>query len=170
MSAVAKYAWSNPLMRKVDAAAVNAELERIESARDGKLLPSDLVEAARDPSSALHALFDWNDSEAANRWRLHQASQIIRDLRIVYENKEPQRIRVNVTTDAGRAYVPIRLLTAGDALRALKLRMREEVRALQRRYADVLGQIADAREAATRLEEALADDEELDDDATDAAQ
>lgn len=50
--------------------------------RDGRLLPADVVEAARDPASPLHSHFEWNDSAAAEKYRLDQARTLIRSVKI----------------------------------------------------------------------------------------
>ena len=57
------------------------ELKDIEN-RAGKLTPEQVVNAAADEASALHACFTWDDSEAAAKWRLDEAREIIRSVRI----------------------------------------------------------------------------------------
>lgn len=57
------------------------ELRSIEN-RAGRLTPEQVVNAASDESSALHACFTWDDSEAAAKWRLDEAREIIRSVRI----------------------------------------------------------------------------------------
>lgn len=49
---------------------------------NGRLLPLDVVNAARDPDSPLHSHFEWNDSDAAEKYRLMQARTLIRSVRI----------------------------------------------------------------------------------------
>ena len=46
------------------------------------MTPQQVVDAARDTSNPLHALFDWNASAAAEKWWLHQAREIIGAVRI----------------------------------------------------------------------------------------
>lgn len=53
-------------------------LHEIADANNGILLPEHVVEAARPKSSPLHNRFDWDDNEAAEKWRLHQARKLIR--------------------------------------------------------------------------------------------
>jgi hypothetical protein len=53
--------------------------------RRGRIIPRRLVEAARDPSHPLHDQFPWDDSVAAERYRLDIATKIIREIRIVTE-------------------------------------------------------------------------------------
>lgn len=62
------------------AADVFAELEQLAGAAEGGLLkPEQVVSFARaNPQSALHSHFEWNDSEAAEKYRLDQARTIIR--------------------------------------------------------------------------------------------
>jgi hypothetical protein len=54
------------------------ELER----NNGQLIPADVVEAARDPESPLHSHFNWDDSDAAEKFRLMQARTLIRTVRL----------------------------------------------------------------------------------------
>lgn len=71
---------------KVVAAAVQ-ELER----ENGKARPHDLLALARPASSPLHALFNWNNDEAAEKWRLHQAREFIRAVTVVYHEGEDEK-------------------------------------------------------------------------------
>lgn len=45
---------------------------------DGRINPERVVEAARDESSPLHEQFEWDDSEAAQRYRILQARELLR--------------------------------------------------------------------------------------------
>lgn len=65
-------------MSDMEVAKILAALER----DNGRLVPSDVVEAARDPNSPLHQHFEWNDSEAAEKYRLDQARTLIRSVKI----------------------------------------------------------------------------------------
>lgn len=46
--------------------------------RDKRLDPHKVVDAARPKTSPLHRFFDWNNTKAAEAWRIHQARQLIR--------------------------------------------------------------------------------------------
>jgi len=63
--------------RAQKAAAVRA-LER-----NGKVDPQDLIKVARSPNHPCHDDFTWDDTEAAERWRHHQAKEIIRELKFM---------------------------------------------------------------------------------------
>lgn len=64
-----------------------ANPEIVEILRDlekdsGRLVPGDVVEAARDPDSPLHSHFTWDDTEAADKYRLQQAGVLIRSVKL----------------------------------------------------------------------------------------
>ena len=57
------------------------ELERLE--REGRLSPSQVVNEARNIHSPLHEVFVWDDTVAAEKYRIVQARQLIRSFKIV---------------------------------------------------------------------------------------
>jgi hypothetical protein len=44
----------------------------------GSLTPEIVVEEAADPSHPLHTRFEWNDTEAARKYRISQAASLLR--------------------------------------------------------------------------------------------
>jgi len=58
--------------------AITSELARIAEENNGVLLPKAVVEAARSQNSPLHSWFEWDDSVAAEAYRLEQARYLIR--------------------------------------------------------------------------------------------
>ena len=54
------------------------ELKTIQKKNGGQLFPVDVVDYARNPKSALHSAFEWDDTAAAERYRIDQARNIIR--------------------------------------------------------------------------------------------
>jgi len=50
--------------------------------KDGRLLPADVLEEARNPDSPLHGHFEWDDTEAAAKYRLSQARALIRTVKL----------------------------------------------------------------------------------------
>lgn len=77
------------------------ELTRIAERNGGILRPDDVVEAARSPQSVLHSHFDWDDSDAAHKWRIHQARNLINVVvSCVGDAKQtPMRVFVSLTSD-----------------------------------------------------------------------
>lgn len=55
---------------------------------DGRLMPADVVEAARDTDSPLHSSFEWDDTEAAQKYRLNQARSLIRTVKLMVTVRE----------------------------------------------------------------------------------
>jgi hypothetical protein len=80
-----------------------SELRRIAKKHDGLLNPSDVVEEARSKSSPLHGKFEWDDSAAAERYRLWQARQLISvTVEYVGGNKDGVLSRVFVSLSSDR--------------------------------------------------------------------
>jgi hypothetical protein len=115
---------------------IQRELKRLAHEAGGILSASAVVEAARDEDSPLHDTFTWDDSEAASRWRLHQARTLIR-ASVSYEKVGGDativsRVFVSLTPDRAEDGGGYRLATTvlsdadqrrqllADALRELK--------------------------------------------------
>lgn len=79
-----KYEWSRR-MAPVEADVVGEELERIRSLT-GQLRPRTVVDEARPEGSPIHAAFEWDDSAAGEKYRVHQARNLIRAVRVVHED------------------------------------------------------------------------------------
>lgn len=89
---------------------VGAELEKIERTNDGRLLASDVLEAARNPKNPLNLCFEWDDTKAAEQYRIKQAQALIGSLVVeIIGEKAGQPIRkyVSVRDDGGRHYSDI---------------------------------------------------------------
>lgn len=81
-------------------AAVAQELEFIRQRHGGILRPADVVAFARNPQTALHGEFEWDDTRAAAQYRLEQARWIIRCVvRIVTEDSAPVRVYASLQND-----------------------------------------------------------------------
>lgn len=89
-------------LMKVD---VGAELQVIRR-EYGKLTPSLVVDAARDPVHPLHSRFDWNDTTAGESWRRHQARELIRFVKVRNDVADPEESDASV-----RAFHAIRTKT-----------------------------------------------------------
>lgn len=68
---------------------VGMELEGM--MREGiDITPEALVERARNPKSALHSLIEWDDKVAAEKWRKHEARQIVNHIEIVVKKSDTE--------------------------------------------------------------------------------
>ena len=86
------------------------ELEEIRKQSGGVLQPVDVVEFARDPETALHGAFCWDDGEAAAQYRLWQARQVIRVCVTIRPDVKGPPIRAYVSLQEDRGDVGYRLL------------------------------------------------------------
>ena len=68
--------------------AARAELLALLAATGGTIRPDAVVAFAENPETALHRYFQWDDSEAAHRWRVHQARLLIKRVTVVVEHPE----------------------------------------------------------------------------------
>ena len=128
-------------MKKKD--LIKFELEKIANKKGGLLNPHDVVEFARNEKTALHSCFDWDNSEAAEKWRLHQARMLIRIvvniIPQVDENKE-YRMFVSLTPDRqpGNGYRPVLTVLSKDMLKAQMLMdAMSEQKAFRKKYETV---------------------------------
>lgn len=79
-----------------------AELRSLEK-RDGTLSPQRVVEFARNKRTELHKRFDWDDTKAAEKWRLYQARAIIQVVvNVIDTRKGPIESRAYVSLDRDR--------------------------------------------------------------------
>lgn len=65
------------------------ELERIAAAHDEYLYPKDVLDAARPDGAVLHPAFEWNDQKAAEQYRLHEASTMVRAVKVIVDERPP---------------------------------------------------------------------------------
>lgn len=70
-------------MDKTERQLIEAELEKIRVRNGGVLTPEAVVRAAKKSTSPLHQCFDWNDSEAAEKWRHQQARVLIHNVMVI---------------------------------------------------------------------------------------
>jgi hypothetical protein len=105
----------------------------------GRLTPADVVDVAQSEDHPLHDRFTWDDGEAAEKWRLEEASHLIRTTRVVREIVDHGKARVVVVRAfpniAGEDYIPMDVvLGRPDLEQALLEEMRADIRELERKY------------------------------------
>lgn len=158
------YQWKKGARVSGDATAIGREIESIGQAVDARAV----VEKARDKSTALHGCFEWDDSIAAEEYRLKQARDVMAALVVTVEAPDaPERevtVRAYEHVDLGpsaeprMAYVPIKkALKAPDLREQVMARLRATVREaeetatryeyLSTKFASARGHLAKARAA-----------------------
>lgn len=136
--------------------AVRGELIAL-AAEQETLTPDCVLERARDPSSALHPYFEWDDGEAAEKFRLMQASVLIRQCRVRVIAPDGQktsvvRAFVSLPSDriAGAGYRTIESVLDSRRVELLAMAF-GELTAFKRKY-ETLHELADVFASIDRLE------------------
>lgn len=116
---------------------LRSQLQAIRDER-GSLTPALVVDVARNPEHPLHGRFEWDDSIAAEKYRLEQAGQL---LRVTYapQKGKPRDLRAFVAIkgeDSPRSeYVPTEEVLENPFTRELLLRqMKRDWQTFERRY------------------------------------
>lgn len=138
-----------------DANAVGNRLEELRQKFKGELTPKDVVEDARSHNSPLHTYFEWNDSAAAEQYRLQQARALIRAVVAVVVNEEEPAKRVQAFVHVPEAGAPhyrrVDHAMSQERTRDMVLRQAfREFRAWQKRYEDI-AELAELFEAGRAL-------------------
>lgn len=92
-----KFSWKPGFGYKVSAETVGAALKSIE-ARDGNVTSKSFLDYSRPVDSETHGMFEWDDSVAAEKFRLGQATSIINQLevQIVEVGTEPEELKLHI--------------------------------------------------------------------------
>ena len=74
--------------------------EILEVKKKKGLTAKSVVEKAKNKTSAMHKLFEWDNTKAGEAWRIQQARVLINEVKIIVENKEYYAFEnVNVALD-----------------------------------------------------------------------
>lgn len=140
--------------------AIAERLEKIAGLNAGRITPDAVLLDAKSPKSPLHDQFDWDDSSAAKQWRLQQARELIRSVRveITTESRTVSTVRYVRDPSAGEAqgYVEVAKLRddkslAVEALQG-EIRQANAMVARARSIADALGLTAEIETVAESVE------------------
>lgn len=136
---------------------IGESLARIAEANNGHLTPVATVDAARDPTHALHRHFLWDDQSAAEGFRQEQARHLIRSIRIIDDNREANPRAFLSIADQASGGVSYR--TLGEVVgnvqlqRAVLERAERDLQAFEKRFqqlSDVCALVREARELVTQ--------------------
>ncbi|MBS0229678.1 MAG: hypothetical protein JSS52_00760 [Proteobacteria bacterium] len=160
--AVIRNGWR--LAGGVDADAVAAELHALHS-KHGHLVPELVLDAAAHEGSAMHAAFTWDDTDAAQLWRMDQARCLIKAVKVEYAPGEHVSLYVHVGESG---YQPTERVVRSPALYEEAMReARAKVESAQttvrelERAADDAGAVEVARKARRALQHLGSAGEEL---------
>jgi hypothetical protein len=134
-----------------------AELQQIAAANNGLLRPEDVVDFAKDPRTALHGCFTWDDAAAAHQHRLQQARALIRVTVTVLPHDGETKFRAFVSLKPDRYTLPgggyrvfVDTMTDGDLQKQLLLDAMEEMQTFMTKY-ETLKELADVFDAMNRI-------------------
>jgi hypothetical protein len=154
-----RYMFKEPLTIKggtrASAQKIGEELADITRKAGGRLTPKAVVNAAENPRSRLHKLFEWDNARAAAAYRLDQAREIIRCIRVEQSDGEPVRGYVSIN-EKGTSYRTISEVLSSHDLQTLVLKQADrDLDAWQRRYAELEEICEVVRQARERIAERL---------------
>ena len=124
-----KVEWRIDGIYKADAQKVADEIG------NDRISPAEVLEKARDVNSELHKCFEWNDSIAAEKYRLQQARGIL--INLVYKEKESnaEPVRTFQITSQRNVYQPtVSFLVQEDEYQNLLKRAKSELESFKKRY------------------------------------
>lgn len=125
-------AWKSGCRISADAQKVADEILTIGSSAT----TAQILDKARDEKTELHKCFDWNDAEAAEKWRLQQARHVVCNLVIKEKSETPRpEVRVFFKTDADSGYKPtVLIMQDKDEYRKLLDRALAELTSFRAKY------------------------------------
>jgi len=122
------------------------ELLAIRAAR-GLLTPATVLDAARPPESPLHSRFEWDDGIAAEKYRLAQASDLIRSVRVNFTTATGVESVRQFVVSGPSTYSPIEEVAQDPISRELLLRQFErDWKTFQARYSHLAEFLESIRE------------------------
>lgn len=127
--------------KKVD--AITDELRKIARKNGGVLTPEEVLAHAENKKSVLHSCFEWDDTEAARRYRIEQARELIRVSVVIIENDSaPVRAFVSIIDDRlegkpGGYRETETLIKTKDGREAILKTALWELKAFQKKYSNL---------------------------------
>lgn len=125
-------AWKSGCRISADAQKVADEILAI----GNSATTAQILDKARDEQTELHKCFDWDDAEAAEKWRLQQARHIVCNLVIKEKSDTPRpEVRMFFKTDADNGYKPtVLIMQDKDEYRKLLDRALVELTSFRAKY------------------------------------
>lgn len=146
------YTWRPGSRIRANAQAAGEQFERLAASEDG-LTPFTVLEANTPEGTPLHDCFEWDNDEAAEKYRLHQAGHFIRCIAIkpVQSGTEQKITSVRAYFNVnGETYEPTIALVSEPSKRELLLKQAfHELAAFRQKY-DSLKELKPVFDAAVK--------------------
>lgn len=139
-----KITWKPGVQFKVEAQVAADTIRRLQRSLGTETVTAkDLLDASRDENAPLHSCFEWDNSIAAEQYRIEQARKIIGGITIQYINDDkpstPMRLFINVEPQAPKrqgAFASLDIVLKNPTYREQALNNALiELRSFQRKYA-----------------------------------
>ena len=145
------YQWKLPGLIPIPAQTAGEELERI-YAKHGALSAAGVVQESRPEDAPLHPCFEWDDAAAAEKYREHQARNIINAIVVRQETPGTGPVEVRAFPHDVDAYRPLEVIVSdADKMLALLDTALAELRAFEHKYS-ALKQLYPVFQAAQEVE------------------
>ena len=159
------YEWKQGSRFSVDATKVGREIEEI----GNSVTAEAVVDKARRKKGELHSCFEWDDSVAAEEYRLNQAREILRSLVIAVVPSDPseesivirayEHVDLGEQSDPRRAYVPTKKALNNPELRkqviARLYSSISEAKELAEKYEHLIVQFKEVKERLSKARDAV---------------
>jgi hypothetical protein len=125
-----------------EAKEVGAHLDLLLKQNKGELTPKDVVDDARNSNSPLHSFFEWDDSAAAEEYRLQQARGLIRSVVAIYTRPDAPAVRTKAMVHINEPGAPhyreaVQAMSASKTRKMVLQRAWSELQSWKKRYADL---------------------------------
>ena len=145
------YSWKFDKLYPVDANVAGEELQRI-YAEHGKVEPEDVVEESKPYDAPLHNCFEWNNDVAADKYRIEQARNIIRSIRVEVTTETGHDVEIRAFESVRTEYHPIQVIRQNaDMMEELRASARSAMIAFKTKF-QTLGELQGVIQA---MDEAL---------------
>lgn len=154
---IKKYSFRDGFGWRVDPEVAGKRLDELAQETGGDITPEMVVNDAEDETSPLHRCFDWDDKKAGDKWRLHQARQLIGSIivEIVVKDTEHVRAFVNINYPESKERHYVNIIDAANDEYKMKLII-DDARKQMKSWAQRFKIYQQLREVALKVEE-LAD-------------
>jgi hypothetical protein len=138
---MAVYAWKTGARLTIDAQFAGERLEQLKTTHS--TLTADIVVSdARNSDSPLHDGFEWDNTIAAEQYRLQQARYILRSVVVKdmpgHADEEIRAFVVIKNENSDNSYVPTQIALSDDEMRQkVLMQAHRDLEALERKYNDL---------------------------------
>lgn len=133
-----QYSWKmSGFYDKADANIVGKEIDELSS-----ITCENVVEKAKDETTELHKLFEWDNNIAGEKYRKIQANQIIQNIQVVVkkgdEKNAPTLSKAFVTLKKNTEFEPIEVVVNNpEKYNALLDRATRQLKTIREKYAEL---------------------------------